>query len=156
MSNNIIIPRDQFDQYMAREEFYKENLTSFPMIFPIKDLANDVILIDKYRKVPHFKLNTSLLNVKINERLKDKFTNKFVFEVNPKNSCELQLLSTDGNSSLKKVIATIIFISSACVIEWELENSTTNEIRYIEKNIKCHYESNGFWDRFINTIVNTL
>ena len=39
MPNNIIIPRDQFDQYMTREEFYKENLTSFPMIFPIKDLA---------------------------------------------------------------------------------------------------------------------
>lgn len=156
MPNNIIIPRDKFDQYMAREEFYKENLTSFPMIFPIKDLANDITLIDKYREVPHFKLNTNLLNSKINERLKDKFINKFVFEVNPKNSCELQLLSTDDNSSLKKIITTFIFTSNACVIGWKLENVTTNEIRYVEKDIKGYYKIDDFWDRFINTIVNTL
>ena len=151
MPNNIIIPRDQFDQYMAREEFYKENLTSFPMIFPIKDLANDVILIDKYREVPHFKLNTNLLNVKINERLKDKFTNKFVFEVNPENICELQLLSINDSSSFKKIIANIKFATSCCIINWVIENCTIN-INYIDKT----YDSNNFWERFIDVFVNTL
>lgn len=155
MSNNITIPRDQFDQYMAREEFYKENLTSFPMIFPIKDFGGGMNVINNYCDVTHIMLNTNSLNVQINEKLKDKFTNKFVFKVNPENICELQLLSINDNSSFKKVIANITFTSCHCIINLETENRIVR-IKYEEKGIDKSYDSDNFWKRFIDIFINTL
>lgn len=147
----IKLPEDQLYQEIARTNFCKENLTSFPITFPIKDFGCGTDVINNYYDATHIALNTNLLNKQINKKLKDKFTNKFVFEVNPKNMCELQLLSIGNDNFLKKVIANIKFTISQCIINWEIENCTVS-INYIDK----YNNSDNFWKRFIDIFVSTL
>lgn len=150
----------KYEEYLALEKFYKENLTKNMdphFIFPLVDSCDPsyVIESDLYAG-PQFIIDINSLNKKLNRKTKRFFINKFVFEINRRDIYELRLFMYGVESYLIEHMATIKFTDRFCIIKRIGEKGSLQISYFDDTEDYKSCTTDKFWDSFIDSIVNIL
>lgn len=150
----------KYEEYLALEKFYKENLTKKTdphFIFPLVDSSDPSYTIESdLYAVPKFIIDINFLNKELNKKVKRRFINKFAFEINRRDIYELRLFMYGVEPYLIEHVATIKFSDRFCIIK-RIGEKGSLQICYLNytEDYKS-YTTNKFWDLFIKSIVNIL